>query len=63
MRHGVSKDSGARKTRLGKSSCKSCSRTCVDWDLTSGNAFEAFMFKRQEMLPDERPSLLSTNGS
>ena len=23
----------------------------VDWDLTSGNAFEAFMLKRQEMLP------------
>ena len=26
----------------------------VDWDLTSGNAFEAFIFKRQEMEPDER---------
>ena len=38
-------------------------QTYVDWDLTSGNAFEAFMFKRQEMLPNERPSLWRTNGS
>ena len=35
----------------------------VDWDLTSGNAFEAFMLKRQEIEPDERPSLWRNNGS
>ena len=35
----------------------------VDWDFTSGNSFEAFMLKRQEMERDERPSLWRTNGS
>ena len=35
----------------------------VDWDLTSGNAFEAFMLKRQEIERDERPSLWRTNGT
>ena len=38
-------------------------QTYVDWDLTSGNAFEAFMFKRQEVEPDERPALWRTNGA
>ena len=38
-------------------------QTNVDWDLTSGNASEAFMFKRQEVEPDERPALWRTNGA
>ena len=34
----------------------------VNWDLTYGNALEAFMSKRQEVAPAERPALWRVNG-
>ena len=38
-------------------------QTYVDWDLTYGNALEAFMSTHQEAAPDERPALWRTNGA
>ena len=50
----------ASRPGSGNPHARDVDQTYVDWDLTS---FEAFMLKRQEMLPDERLSLWRFSGS